>query len=262
MYANAVETLELSDNEIQKLKNNLYALPLDGRPVGLMQDPMPKLRSLRQMKMDDRIPKREDGAPDMEKLSRTKRCEEWRELLEDKPSDGRGWKLVILDPASRFIGPEVEKDNAAATQFIQILEDWKNNEDIKGDNDIGPTILISHHVSKSHNDTPIEMLYKQGAARGSSALTDGVRWQLNMNDGMVGEPNGDLSRYVVMSAPKQNDSEGQDGITWLQNKADSRFLKKLDNPPLGDLMGPSDIAEWEKENNETNGRNSSKDRDL
>ena len=35
---------------------------------------------------------------------------------------GKGWDVVILDPLSRFAGPDVEKDNSAATRLIQVLE--------------------------------------------------------------------------------------------------------------------------------------------
>lgn len=83
-----------------------------------------------------------------------------------------GWSLIILDPISRFAGLDAEKDNAVATDFIAILE--KLSEELQGE----PTVLISHHKPK-----PSVGLREsdQTAARGASGLTDGVRWQANLD---------------------------------------------------------------------------------
>ena len=37
-------------------------------------------------------------------------------------ASGIQWRLIILDPASRFLGPDAEKDNAAATRWIEVVE--------------------------------------------------------------------------------------------------------------------------------------------
>ena len=90
--------------------------------------------------------------------------------LKDKQPE-EGWSLIILDPISRFLGADAETDNAAATQFIALLE--KMILELKGN----PTIIFGHHMNKSAmsgNATD------QGAARGSSAITDGVRFQINL----------------------------------------------------------------------------------
>lgn len=91
------------------------------------------------------------------------------ELITKEPT--QGWSLIILDPISRFLGPNAETDNAAATQFISLLE--RIILKLHGK----PTILFGHHMNKSgigSADT------NQSSARGSSALTDGVRWQANL----------------------------------------------------------------------------------
>lgn len=88
----------------------------------------------------------------------------------NEPIDG--WSLIILDPISRFLGSDAEKDNAAATMFISLLERF--TLELKGN----PTVLFGHHMSKSGvSNTNSD----QTAARGSSALTDGVRWQANLD---------------------------------------------------------------------------------
>lgn len=94
------------------------------------------------------------------------------QLKKNEPEEG--FQLIILDPASRFAGPDAEKDNAVATAFISQLE--RISEELKG----RPTILLSHHKSKSgaRSDSP-----SQTDARGASGLTDGVRWQANLSKG-------------------------------------------------------------------------------
>lgn len=81
-----------------------------------------------------------------------------------------GWTLIILDPVSRLMGVDAETDNAAATQFIALLEEL--TIDLPGN----PTILFAHHTNKASLQGSSQ---NQSAARGSSALTDGVRWQCN-----------------------------------------------------------------------------------
>jgi hypothetical protein len=82
-----------------------------------------------------------------------------------------GWSCIILDPISRFLGADAETDNAAATRFISLLE--RITLELKGN----PTVLFGHHMNKSGVGSKNT---DQAAARGSSAITDGVRWQANL----------------------------------------------------------------------------------
>lgn len=74
------------------------------------------------------------------------------------------WSLVLLDPLIRWSGPDVEKDNAVATRFVQALETVTQ---VQGH----PTAFLPHHSSKLSRRAG-------GAAdaRGVTGLTDGVRW--------------------------------------------------------------------------------------
>ena len=72
------------------------------------------------------------------------------------------WRLIILDPASRIMPEDGELDSAAATDFVAQLESLAQTS--KGN----PTILLAHHTRK-HG-------VGKAGVRGSSALTDGVRW--------------------------------------------------------------------------------------
>ena len=92
------------------------------------------------------------------------------------------WALIIIDPASRFMGAEVETDNAAATRFVELLEKMTQ---VDGD----PTVLAAHHTNKGAHSGKTD----QGAARGSSALVDGVRWVANVE--IVEDPEGLAEEY-------------------------------------------------------------------
>lgn len=96
--------------------------------------------------------------------------ENFLQALKTKEPD-EGWSCIILDPISRFLGADAETDNAAATRFISLLE--RISLELKGH----PTILFGHHMNKSGISSRNT---DQGAARGSSAITDGVRWQANL----------------------------------------------------------------------------------
>lgn len=94
-----------------------------------------------------------------------------QQVLEHLDAADEAWSLVILDPISRFAGPDVEVDNAAATRFVQVLERLSM---ARGQ----PTVIGVHHTSKSAR--------KGGditatAARGASGLTDAVRWVGNLS---------------------------------------------------------------------------------
>lgn len=70
--------------------------------------------------------------------------------------------LVVLDPASRFMGTD-ENDNAQATRWITLVEKLKNAES-------KPTVLVLLHTKKGG------VMSSQEAIRGASALVDGARW--------------------------------------------------------------------------------------
>ncbi len=74
-----------------------------------------------------------------------------------------GWRLVALDPLSRFAGLNTDADNDAATRVVQSFEALV---DVPG----RPTILVAAHSSKGAR--------KEGKVdvRGASGLPDGFRW--------------------------------------------------------------------------------------
>lgn len=78
-------------------------------------------------------------------------------------------KLIIIDPASRFRGGN-ENTAEDATRFVEALELIVKTT--------GATVLVLHHANKASTSKDSEQ--SQGASRGSSALTDGVRFQMNL----------------------------------------------------------------------------------
>jgi len=89
-------------------------------------------------------------------------------------------RLIVIDPAARFRGGE---ENAAedTTRFVEAVETLAKIT--------GSAVFIVHHVNKSSMQGGDQ---NQSASRGSSALTDGVRLQINL-----GYPNKDEQDLLV-----------------------------------------------------------------
>jgi hypothetical protein len=79
------------------------------------------------------------------------------------------FKLIIIDPVSRFRGGN-ENFAEDATRFVEAAEFIAR--------ETGATVLLLHHANKASSSAEDQ---HQGASRGSSALTDGVRWQMNLS---------------------------------------------------------------------------------
>ncbi len=120
-------------------------------------------------------------------------------LIEMAPKDG--WALILLDPVSRLMGSDAETDNAAATQFIALLEEL--TIDLPGN----PTVLFAHHTNKA--SISIGANSNQTAARGSSALTDGVRLQLNYAKESSADKPSDIA---ILTVTKSNFTKITEGI--------------------------------------------------
>jgi RecA-family ATPase len=140
-------------------------------------------------------------------------------------------KIIIIDPASRFRGG-IENSAEDVTRFIEELEYMKKQT--------GASVLVAHHANKgSMNATEAN----QNASRGSSAFSDGVRWQMNLAT-LSREDAGRLKIaderrhfYLTASIVKNNYAAPSDAIH-LQRK-DQGYLEKVD---LGFLAQVSDIG--------------------
>ena len=96
----------------------------------------------------------------------------FREMLAaDAKEKGQDWRLIILDPATRFMGPDGETDNKAATEWTREVARLALN--LPG----RPSVVVAHHKNKGATKDGSQ---EQTGARGSSALTDGARFQLDL----------------------------------------------------------------------------------
>lgn len=132
-------------------------------------------------------------------------------LIECAPKGG--WDIIILDPVSRLMGADAETDNAAATQFIALLEEL--TIELPGK----PTVLFAHHVSKAAIKSGENQ--DQTASRGSSALTDGVRWQANFRKGKD-------SGTAILEVTKSNFTKSR--IAFYTKKDEEGFIEKSSKP--------------------------------
>jgi RecA-family ATPase len=145
-FYNIAKGLELdkSKNLIDLALDNIIALPQRGRSQRLIDD---------------------KGKP-------TKSYLDLKEAIETNPNI----KLVILDPAVRFMGLDTETNNASATDWVNLIDTLTM---IGGH----PTVLVAHHTNKSAlrpigNDK--KPIFDQTMCRGASALVDGFRWVLGL----------------------------------------------------------------------------------
>lgn len=120
---------------------------------------------------------------------------EWRKAIEEGAADKR---LVILDTLRRFHEKD-ENDGGEMSAIISMME--------KICLATGASFLFLHHTSKASalGGTAGE----QQASRGSSVLTDNVRWQSNLSTMSEKEAakagiTDERRRYVRMSFPKIN----------------------------------------------------------
>lgn len=129
-------------------------------------------------------------------------------------------KLIVIDPASRFRGGD-ENSAPDTTRFVQALE--------RVTQATGAALMLIHHTNKGSMNSAAA---SQSAARGSSALTDGVRLQINLAT-LNKEANKrhryaeeDLKRYVTLSITKTNYSAPQNDI--LLQRGEGGYLERAD----------------------------------
>lgn len=129
-------------------------------------------------------------------------------------------RLIVIDPASRFRGGE-ENSNEDATRFVEALETLAKTT--------GASVMLAHHTNKGSYAADGEP--GQGASRGASALTDGLRWQMNLNrlsDRQAKEIGIDralLARYVAATVTKTNYSAPPEPV--ILERLDGGYLSAV-----------------------------------
>jgi hypothetical protein len=178
--------MRLTDAQLALAGRNIVCLPLAGQPVALVDA------------------EGQDSAALIELRTR---------LQADSASP---WRLVILDPLSRFAAADTEKDQAAATRFIQAVESIALAAPGK------PSVLVAHHTNKIARTEGLRA--SASDARGASAITDGARWAANL------ESNGDdgarftitKSNYAQKGMPLELVRDGAQGGYLRAATADER----------------------------------------
>ena len=138
---------------------------------------------------------------------RTMLTEDAERLNAENPGSG-DWRLIVLDPATRFMGPDGETDNKAATEWIREVSRLTQ---LPGK----PAVLIAHHKNKSATTAGSQ---EQTGARGSSALTDGARFQLDLARGA-------LEGELILALTKGNYGRGAGRLSLVWD--DEGFLRPM-----------------------------------
>jgi RecA-family ATPase len=132
-------------------------------------------------------------------------------------------KLVILDPASKYMGKDVETDNAKAQDWINLLSRLTLTPG-------RPSILVVHHLRKESNKT--KSIYSvdekdqvpnltMDDIRGSSGIANGFRWALML----ARRRYEDRSEKVFLQVTKSNYSKSSGALEFEPDEHHSGILK-------------------------------------
>jgi regulatory protein RepA len=156
-----------------------------------------------QMRIDDDIP----GAWSLETL---KRC-------------CKGARLIILDPLRQFHAGD-ENSSWDMTRVVQRMQHLACHT--------GSAVLLTHHANKA--SAAAQGQDRANAARGSSALTDGVRWQLNLapaDDAVVTTFGLDSSeKPQLLRADYTKRNYGAVGLPMLLRRTEGGVLERVPAP--------------------------------
>lgn len=147
LFFSARDIGAVSDESMAAIAKNVVAIPLAGSGCALTND---------------------DSFSDATLLPETTFAIALREHVSEQAKIGKPYGLILIDPLSRFAGFDVEKDNSAATRWVQVIETLTAPECGS------PGVLVAHHTKKRGADDrksdAVDLI------RGASALKDGVRW--------------------------------------------------------------------------------------
>lgn len=136
-------------------------------------------------------------------------------LYDELRTIAQGARLVIIDPLRRMHGGD-ENNSSDMTRFVVAMEQLAKAT--------GAAVVGLHHANRASTaDTS-----SQNAARGSSALVDGARWQLNLSrmdektaeQHMISET--ERPQYVALDFAKTNYLPPRSRC-WLRRGSGGRF---------------------------------------
>jgi len=136
-------------------------------------------------------------------------------LFETVKTLSAGARLIIVDPIRHLHNGE-ENDSTSAARFVNVMGQLAKM--------CGAAVIGVHHANRASG----ENAGSQHAARGSSALVDGARWQLNLSrmsekdSEKYGIQGDDRMRYVALHVAKAN-YLASCSRRWLARNADGRL---------------------------------------
>lgn len=139
-------------------------------------------------------------------------------------------KLIVLDPASRFRGGD-ENSAEDVTRFIEALERIRK--------ETGATVIVIHHANKASMQGGEQT---QAASRGSSAFSDGIRWQMNLAGLSEDEAKGfgvpatDRRHYLSVTMTKNNYAPPQPTIYLKRAEGGVLVRAALDDAKKGEKI--------------------------
>lgn len=138
--------------------------------------------------------------------------------------------LVILDPLVRLSEID-ENDNRAGTGLVNVVDQLAR--------DSGAAIVLLHHVGKAALRAGDG---DQSAARGATALVDGVRWMATLRPAIAtGDPagegmdEGERRRWKTLDLPKLNYAASTPNITYRQGENGIFVVAELPAPAAGSM---------------------------
>ncbi len=136
-----------------------------------------------------------------------------------------GARLVILDPLRQFHQCD-ENDSAAMTSMAQHMQLLATGS--------GSAVIGAHHTNR--NSGAMGLGDTAGASRGSSALTDAVRWQLNLSVPTIDSAKRfgigvhERNRFLLVDLAKGNYAAPQD--TQVLQRLAGGVLARFDAEPV------------------------------
>lgn len=149
----------------------------------------------------------------------------WMDAIAEK---AQGARLTIIEPIRRFFSAD-ENDSGHMTRLVQTLEEIARMTD--------SAVMLAHHSSRS---AALNGLVGSAGARGSTAFTDALRWQIGLETMTeerateAGIPDDERRQWVrlALSEAKMNYSAVQRDV-WMRRGTGG--VLALDYPGLSDF---------------------------
>lgn len=214
---NAARLLQLSDREREDAGALIHGLPGHGHDCTTLAVTDSTLRESKAVSRRQR------------KLEPT----EFGDWLKEITARNR-WSLIILDPAAQFMPADGETDNGIAARWVNFCASLANTPG-------KPAVVFAHHMGKAAAKAQSEGKgFGAAAARGASALTDGIRMQWNMATRWYWSEQKNKPQRVVRLSQEKNNYGPWHPAVYLRPSDDERnggALEWCERPPVSEMHG-------------------------